>query len=160
MPMNVGGIGGAIGGLASLGGGIADLISGNQYASKMGDIVDQANAFGPYRAGYAQMLQHLMQNPSDVTNMPGYAAGMQAIERAGAAAGQGLGSGALETSLFKYGGDMFNQWVNTLANLGGANIDPASLVQSLGTAAQTKAGGVSSLLGGIGGVISGIGGLF
>lgn len=144
-------------GKSALGSGLTSYITSNQWSNKMQNLINQADTFGPYRQQYADMLSNLMANPSDVQNMPGYAAGIQAIERSGAATGQGLGSGALETSLFKYGGDMFNQWVNTLANLGGAWINPGSLVQAEGIGYQTKQQGNSDLFSGITGFTTGSG---
>jgi len=85
----------------------------------------QMDPFGPQRAQYAQQLQALMANPSSIENMPGWQAGHTAVQRALAAQGY-TGSGNAMAALQKYGGDFFNNQVQQLAGLAGANINPAA----------------------------------
>lgn len=60
-----------------------------------------------------EQLAALLRDPSSLTKLPGYEAGMQAVQRSGAANGY-LGSGNMAVALSKYGGDFYN---NTLRQL-------------------------------------------
>jgi hypothetical protein len=65
-------------------------------------------------------LNSLLQDPNSITKMPGYEAGLQAVERTGA--GQGyLGSGNMMVALDKYGGDFYNNTVRQLQGIASAN---------------------------------------
>lgn len=70
------------------------------------------------------MLSQLMADPSKITTMPGYTAGMQAVERRLASQGY-LGSGNMMTAMAEYGGSFFDKEANRLASLAGANIGPS-----------------------------------
>jgi hypothetical protein len=59
-----------------------------------------------------------MGNPSGITNYPGYKAGLEAVQRAGAAQGFN-GSGNMMTALADYGGKFFDQAIGRLAGLAG-----------------------------------------
>lgn len=62
----------------------------------------------------------LIRNPGSVVNMPGFAAGKQAVERA--AAGRGyLGSGNLTVALAKYGDSFYNNALNSFSNIASRN---------------------------------------
>ena len=65
-------------------------------------------------------LNTLLQNPSSITSMPGYAAGLQAVERTGAAQGY-LGSGNMMVGLDQYAGNFYNQTLQTLSGIGQQN---------------------------------------
>lgn len=78
-----------------------------------------ADPFAQYRAQYAQQLQQLEANPGSMTTMPGYQAGLQAVQRAGAAQGY-TGSGNMAAGLAGYGQNFFQQQQQMLAQLGGA----------------------------------------
>ncbi|CAB4120880.1 hypothetical protein UFOVP2_44 [uncultured Caudovirales phage] len=108
---------------AQLGSSLYGLYQGNQMM-KMGQ---NADPFAPYRGQYAAQLNTLMQNPSSVTSLPGYQAGMSQAEQAltRQSASQGLtGSGttaaALANAGANYQGTFFNNYLNQLAGLAGA----------------------------------------
>lgn len=97
---------------------------GMEQAQKLRQQASQADPFAPYRAQYAAQLAQLSSDPGAyLTKLPGYEAGIQAVNR-GMAAGGYLGSGNQMVALQKYGGDIYNQEATRLANLAGANISP------------------------------------
>jgi len=104
------------------------------------------------RIAEAQLAQ-LLQNPDSITSMPGYEAGLDAVERR--AAGQGyLGSGNLKIALAKYGGDFYNQSVSQLSGIANRNYATDQQykfgsLQLLGQGLNSMAYGFSQL--GIGG---------
>jgi hypothetical protein len=94
---------------------------------------------------YGQQLNELMsgvyggQGNAALAKMPGYQAGLDAVQRAGAAQGF-TGSGNMENALLQYGGNIFNQQLSTLELLSGAGINPgtAGQLQQSGTQANTQ----------------------
>ncbi len=84
-----------------------------------------SDPFGPQRPQYQQMLAALMRDPSSITTRPGYNAGLQAVERRGAAQGWN-GSGNMMAALANYGGQFYNDEVSRLMTLAGANIAPGN----------------------------------
>jgi hypothetical protein len=96
----------------------------------------QSDPFRRYRDYYGGQLENLERNPGSITTRPGYQAGLQAVQRAGAA--QGLtGSGNMAASLAKYGGGFYQNEVNRLAGLAGGNVQPgAGLVPAATLAGQ------------------------
>jgi hypothetical protein len=100
------------------------------------------------RGDYAAQLQNLWAHPSNVANMPGYQAGMHAVE--GSAAAQGmLNSGNTLASLQNYGA---GQFYNTSAMLQGlATGDPRWGMINM-QQGQNLLGGLGSLFGGMGGM--------
>lgn len=71
-------------------------------------------------------LNTLLQDPNQIYKMPGWEAGLQAVQRTGA--GQGyLGSGNMMVALNKYGGDFYNNTVRQLNDIatGGQNVQAA-----------------------------------
>lgn len=137
--------------LAQLGGGIYGLINAGQTSSQANTAVEQSNPFGAYRPQFAQQLVQLMQNPGSVTSLPGYQflldQGTTAIDRSAAApGGKGLGSGGEMTDLATFGqglaSQFYNQQIQTLSGLAGANIAPSSPA-----AALTAKGGAATSVG-------------
>lgn len=61
----------------------------------------------------SERLKRMMKlpNPQDITGMPGYQAGLEAVQRSMAAQGY-QGSGNMMAALAKYGGDFYNQYAN------------------------------------------------
>lgn len=84
--------------------------------------------------GYAGQLSQLSQNPGMVTSLPGYQAGLQAVERSQAANGY-LGSGNMMAALQQYGGQAYQQQFNNLSALSGLTNPPNNY------ATQTAAAG-------------------
>lgn len=130
-----------LGGYAQIGSSALGLYQGQQMKGMAG----AADPFGKYRGGFAQQLQALMANPSSVTKTPGYQAGMDAAQQSLTRnlASQGLtGSGTAAEALTKFGaeyqGQQYQQQIQNLMGLSGANIAGA------GTAAQITAGGMNT----------------
>jgi hypothetical protein len=114
--------GGASSGIGSMFG-----MSGNQVGGTM-DLL--RGGFGLYQANQLKKasqpsainrqaeaeLAALMADPSRVASLPGYEAGLEAVQRGMAAQGY-LGSGNMATALLKYGGDFYNNALTQYGNL-------------------------------------------
>lgn len=111
-------------GLFQSGQGLYGLYAAQQQSKLAARAAASQDPFGPQRAQYQQQLAQLMSNPSGITSMPGYEAGMQAVTRKMAAQGY-LGSGNMMASLQQYGGQFYNDAVARLTALSGANIGPS-----------------------------------
>lgn len=93
--------------------------------------------------GYAQQMQQLMANPSSVESLPGYNAGLRAVQRKGRAEGFG-GSGSMAAALAGYGGQQYQQQLSNLASLQGGSQPVGSPMMGLvgaGTGAYNLFGG-------------------
>lgn len=118
---------GSLASLLSIGSGIYGLTQ----AQKLRKLVEaQANKADPWGASGGRdvaggQLKDLLTNPNKITDMPGYEAGLQAVQRSMAANGY-LGSGNMMTALAKYGGDFYNNAVAQLSGLAGANVNPGT----------------------------------
>lgn len=136
-------------------GGQAAQRSGNTANSLAQQLINRADPFAPYRAGYGQKLQDL-EASHDVTSIPGYQAGLDAVQRAGASQGF-TGSGNMMKALQDYGGNFFNQEASRLAGLAGANVTPgngfATAAGLIGAGQMQSAGGQQMLLSGLAGVL-------
>ena len=113
-----------------------------QQAKQMQREAQAADPMAPYRAQYAQQLAALQANPSSITGMPGYQAGLDAVQRSLAAQGY-MGSGNMMAALQKYGGDFYQQQFNNLAGL--ANVSPQIGLQGQQMAAQTAGNAMNRL---------------
>lgn len=142
-----------------LGTNIYSLINSIGLTNAASTVFNQSNPFGAYRPQYAAQLSNLMNNPSSVTNLPGYqfllGQGTAAIDRSSAApGGVGFGSGAAGMQLEQYGQGLadqfYQQQIQTLMGLSGANIQPSSPFQGL----QGMAGAGNIVGQGLGGVNS------
>lgn len=157
------GAGGALGGAGGLLSLLAkglDIGTGIYGIKQAGDLRDQATAageradpFGPYRAGYAEQLRRLSENPSTITQTPGWDAGIQAVQRS--AAGRGyLNSGNEISALQNFGGNFFNNESARLSRLAGADINPGAgaqlSMQGNQSAANLLAQALSRISAGIG----------
>ena len=125
-------------------------LAGSYMSKRSADKVAAASdPFAKYRGYYGEQLQKLEQNPGLLTQRPGYQAGLDAIERTMGSRGF-LGSGNLGASLFRYGGQFYNEEANRLAGLAGAGQTPgAGQVASAGLyqTAMGQAGyGIGELL--------------
>lgn len=119
------GVSNALGPMFNIGSGIYGMMQGDDMKKKMAQIAANADPFAQYRAGYGAQLQQLMSDPSSITSMPGYKAGLQAVERRGAAQGWN-GSGNMMTALSDFGGNFYNQAIQNLMGLSGANVNPGT----------------------------------
>lgn len=113
---------------AQLGSSLYGMYQGSQLSS----AAKGADPFAAYRPGYAAQLQQLMQNPNSVTSLPGYQFGMD--QSIGALtknlASQGLtGSGTAAQAITnqgqQYAGQFYQQQLQNLAGLSGANMNNA-----------------------------------
>ena len=109
------------------GGNILSAISQFLNAGNLRDAGAQAAAlsdpFAAQRPQYQAQLAALMANPAAIQQVPGYASGLQAVERRGAAQGWN-GGGAMMDALANYGGNFYNQELTRLMQLAGANFGP------------------------------------
>lgn len=88
-----------------------------QYGPQFGAAASTPSPVSGFAGTYAQQLQDLMANPQGkLTSIPGYQAGLEAVQRAGAAQGW-TGSGQMMTGLQEYGGQFFQQQLANLMNL-------------------------------------------
>lgn len=93
-------------------------------------IAAMADPFTQQRKTYGDMLDKLMKDPSgELGKLPGYQAGLDAVQRSMGAQGYG-GSGNMATSLLQYGGNIFDQEVGRLTALADAN--PGNAVAAAG----------------------------
>lgn len=135
---------GSPGNIMTMGSGIYGLMQANQL-KKMAMLAQQkADPWGESggRALAGGQLQTLLQDPSGITKMPGYEAGLQAIQRSMAAQGY-TGSGNMMTALSKYGGDFYNNAVSQLGGLAGAGVNPGSASQ-IGLTGATNAASIGA----------------
>lgn len=125
-----------LGSLAQAAGGVA---GGNKVAQGAKEGASAADPFAQYRPAYGKQLNTLMSDPSSITSMPGYQAGLTAVERAGASQGY-TGSGFMAGALANYGGQQYQQALNNLMILSGATTgSPASAGQILQQGATNQA---------------------
>jgi hypothetical protein len=146
------GIGGGSGASGSGLGTLSSLLSigsgayGINNAIQMSELAKQiGQSGGQYAPQYAAQLSALEANPNSITSMPGYQAGLEAVERAGAAQGF-QGSGNLAAALQQYGGNFFNQQVQQLQSLaqGGAGTSLQAL-QGQGLANNAASSALAAL---------------
>lgn len=110
---------------------IATSLYGMTQADQMKKLAMlQANKASPWQsAGGAdlasQQLMALISGKTDVSTLPGYKAGSQAVERRMAAQGFN-GSGNMMAALQEYGGKFYNDAVAQLAGLAGTQFNPAT----------------------------------
>lgn len=166
--MTAGGPGGdpnwinSLGSLAQLGGSIYGLVNSAGLSGDASTVLAQSNPFGQYRPQYGAQLMQLMQNPSSVTQLPGYQfmmdQGTQAVNRSAYGPGGTGPGGQLSADLMKYGQGLASQFyekdIADLSYLAGAGISPANPAQAL----QTKGGAATSLGSSIAGLTSGLSG--
>jgi len=139
------GAGGGGGGGAG-GGGIPSWLKQGLGGLQLAGGLQQYQAQSQRQAqqqGYAQQMQQLMANPSSVEGLPGYQAGLRAVQRKGRAEGFG-GSGSMAAALAGYGGQQYQNQMNTLAALQGQSQPVGSPMMGLvgaGTGAYNLFGG-------------------
>lgn len=124
---------GVLGGLGQLGMGLYGLRQANQLAR----LGQRTGAQGAAQAQLDQLL-----SGGDITKMPGYQAGEQAIMRSMAAQGY-LGSGNMMEALRNYGSDFYNQQLRTLSGLAG--LQPGQLEANV-AGTQLRGQALNSLL--------------
>jgi len=122
--------------LASLASGISGLSRANQLAKQAAALGKRADPWGQSggRGAADAQLQGLLKDPNAIYGMPGYQAGLDAVQRKMASQGY-LGSGNMMAALQQYGGDFYNNAVKNLGGLSGANTNPGTgaEIELLGT---------------------------
>ena len=145
--------------------------------SVVGDIMGIATGVQDYKHGKAArnverkalntssqaygQLQDLMSDPSKITEMPMYKAGLEAVQRA--LGQQGLtGSGNAVLALSEYGGNFYQQQMSLLAGIAQGNAPGfgeggkvqaggAGRIASIASGGNYRGGGGGGGLGGMGG---------
>lgn len=95
--------------------GWSDLLRGGAGLYSAYNLMRAGRGTG-YSQAASQQLEALLKNPGMLTSLPGYDAGLEAVQRAGAAQGY-TGSGNMKIALAKYGGDFYNNTVKQLASI-------------------------------------------
>jgi len=132
-------------GALSLGTDLYSVYQGQQLNAAAQKYASAQDPMAPYRAQYAQQLAALNADPSKLTSLPGYQAGLEATQRSLAATGQTT-SGAGLAQLAGYGQNFYQNQVNSLAGLatlGSAGGQAGASVlgaQSLANKADVSAG--------------------
>ena len=135
---------GSPGNLMSMGSGIYGMYQSEQLR-KMAEMArTQADPWGASggRDLAGGQLQGLMRDPSSITKLPGYEAGLQAVQRSMAAQGY-QGSGNMMAAISKYGGDFYNKAISQLGELAGAGVNPGTASQ-IGITGQIGANDLAS----------------
>lgn len=110
-------------GVLGVASGLYGLYNANQMKQLSQQAMQRSDPFGPERAGYATRLRELYADPSSVERLPGFKAGLTAVERKMASQGYN-GSGNMMLALKDYGEGAFNTEANRLAVLSGAAMRP------------------------------------
>ena len=122
------------GGALSNGLGVLSFLRGRQGDKQLQQIAQRSMeppatkvidpmGMGP-RAPFLERLNSAYIDPSQISNMPGFQVGIDAITRKAAAAGY-LGSGNMKTQLMDYGQKFWGDEVSRLASLAGAGFSPS-----------------------------------
>ena len=113
---------------AQLGSSLYGIYQGNQLSN----AAKASDPFAAYRPGYAAQLQGLMNNPSSITSMPGYQFGLDqgtsALTKNLASqglTGSGTAASAITDNASRYAGNFYQQQIQTLSGLSGANMNNA-----------------------------------
>lgn len=104
---------------------IFDIASGLYGMNLASDASKASDPFAQYRAGYGEQLQQLQQNPSSITQTPGWRAGLEGVDKQMAARGY-YGSGNMDAARSRYAGDFYQQESARLAGLAGAGQTPGA----------------------------------
>ncbi len=115
-------------GLWDIGTGAYGAYKGYEMQNLAKEYAGKADPFGPQRGYYASQLQALQANPSMVTQLPQYKAGLDAIARQNASQGY-LGSGNSQAMSADFAAKLYQSELERLAGLAGAGISPAAGAQ-------------------------------
>ena len=130
--------------LGQVGIGAAGLATASGLKSSAAATAASVDPFGPNRAQYATQLNALMADPSGkLTSIPGYQAGLEAVERSGASQGW-TGSGNMMAALQQYGGSFYQQQLQNLMQLSGANWNNAPAAGQIAQQGQTNAASITA----------------
>lgn len=162
-----GGAGGS--GMWGVGSSIASLLSGLFGSSYGRDIEKTAtglrnstDSMMPVRPQAAGELLKLIADPSGIVNVPGYQSGLQAVDRSLAKQGfnpantRGI-SGNFLNAQSEYGGKFYNDYMTQMAQLAGAQFNPAAAaalqLQGLEGGAGITGAGTQSTIAGVTGLL-------
>lgn len=106
-----------------VGRGVYGLTQANKQKKLAQSLASSADPWGAYRGDAAARLNALSKDPSSITTTPGYAAGLEAVQRSLAAQGY-QGSGNMMAALHKYGGDFYDKAIAQLSSLAGVGFNP------------------------------------
>lgn len=113
----------------NIGSGLYGLLQGRNLQKLASTAADRQDPFASQRGQYQQQLADLVRT-GDVTKLPGYAAGLQAVNRSQAAGGY-LGSGNQVLADATYGTNLYNSTVAQLGGLAGAGFGPGGAGNTL-----------------------------
>lgn len=109
-------------------GGLFGLYSGSENMVAMRRQREMQQQLQRQQQQYRDQLTALSNNPGSIQNLPGYQAGLTAVERK--MASQGFqGSGNMMAELANYGQTAYNNQFTQLSNLAGLGYNPASMTQ-------------------------------
>ena len=153
---------GTIANVGAIGTGLLGLNQARDLRQAGTTAAASMDPFGPYRPQAAQQLFALMNNPASVTSQPGFDVGRLALERSLHAQGYGPATtkipGNYIDAMSTYGGNFYNQEVQRLMTLAGANIPPSggnlALSGQIGST-QLTGQALQSILAGIAGMARG-----
>lgn len=134
-------IGGSLLGAVGYGAPLMQLLAGLEGRKQSKRLQGQMQDVLPQVDEVQRGMQ--LPNPADITGIPGYQAGMEAVRRSLASQGY-QGSGNMMAALQKYGGDFYDKYVNQRINSGNAQLN----------ALRTKLGGIEAQSGPVSGNIS------
>lgn len=97
----------------------------NATQASAGVLGASMNPFDPYRSTFAKQLMQLQADPSTMMRLPGYQAGLQAVQRTQGAQGY-QGSGQMMNELAGFGQNFYDQQMQRLSGLAGANAAPGA----------------------------------
>lgn len=175
-------LGGILPGLAGLQGAKDSENSADKAFELANEMIQRSDPFYRYREHAGQrmvdrqlQLENYSVDPGDVTQIPGYQAGLEAVQRAGAAQGF-TGSGNMVKALQDYGGNFWNAERqfrvgertalqgerDKLAGYAGGNVAPGAgfgpAAQLFGSGLASEAYGNQAQINGIGQILSALGG--
>lgn len=121
---------GSLGQMASIGSGLYGMSKAEQMRQMSLEQSRRADPWGQSggRSQAGAQLQNLLSNPNSITSMPGYEAGLTAVQRKMASQGY-QNSGNMMAALQNYGGNFYNNAVTQLGGLAGAGYNPAGAGQ-------------------------------
>lgn len=116
----------ALRGLASGGArSIFDIGSGLYGMSLANKAREASDPFAKYRGYYGDQMMQLQANPGSITQVPGWRAGLEGLDRQMAARGY-YGSGNMDAARSQYAGDFYQKQMALLGGLAGANQAPGA----------------------------------
>lgn len=128
-------------GLVSSGLSIASGLYGLGQAGRTRQAIGQyqgpAGAASQYNPQNAAMLEQLLAGKVDVSKLPGYEAGLQAVERSKASQGY-QGSGNMASAVAEYGGQFYQQQVQNLLSALGLGGNSAGSAANIAQSSQVS----------------------